>query len=210
VRLRQDGDFAVLQDEIRKLRQRDTELGQAHAEKSAELRQVLAKDDRWFSESEVFECRRHLAHINEQRELVSGRIAAFEARLPSPEERRSAEASARELVETIAQTRVKFDTEWKRYGEVLEHAEHMAIAVTAARARAQASNGQLAELVAKFGLPIDTPNEPAPPTSEAKIAMLIGILVSEAAFGEPSDTVMGDLSAARAECKRQAVEPVAN
>jgi hypothetical protein len=37
--------------------------------------------------------------------------------------------------------------------------------------------------------------------------MLVGLLIGQAVFGEPSDTVIGDLNAARAQRARQSTDP---
>jgi len=89
------------------------------------------------------------------------------------------------------------DVTIERYLAALEQAEAEARQLINTRSQAVAFAARLADLTRNWGL--DRPVGSATGLSplDAKRAYLVGLLLSEAAYGEPSDVVTRDLAAAR-------------
>lgn len=195
MRIGRADDFAVVNCEIEKLERGAAELEAERERLEAGLREALARDAADFEEREVRGLRHELGSVGERAGLAADRVAALKARLPSAEERKAAGAEARGLLKSSEAEAKSLGVAWAELSEALAAAEDAAGKARAARRESRRLLARLEDLVAHHGLDVAVPRPPKEP--DAKVAHLVGLMLSQAAFGEPDDVVVRDLAAAR-------------
>lgn len=198
-----------IQGEVARSRALLTSMEERRAEIADQLQQALAVERRHFREGDVIEHRRALAQLEQRIAHANERIAALESQLPNPEQVASARESATELRRQAESAGQRFESAARRYLELMDQAETAARELVAARTESHSNTAKVIDLAVQFGVDVERPTPAELRSVDAKVAMLAGRLISEAASGEPSDTVLRNLAAARAERDRLSVPAAA-
>lgn len=195
MRFSKPGDYGVVAREVENLESQASELLANCKEAEAELQAQLGQDEAHYDESEVRDLRRQLAKVEDRHSVVEGRIAALKAKLPSDEERQTALATAEKLVKGIQTASKHFHKAWADFRVDLARAEESIGKLSPAREEARSSIIQLEELVARYGLDIAVPVPPE--GADVEVAYLMGVMITQAAYGEVDDIVTRDIVIAR-------------
>jgi hypothetical protein len=110
-----------------------------------------------------------------------------------------AQTEADALTVEAEYTSEEFTRAAARFLTAVEQAELAAVDLAAARAGASSAILRLTDLSSQFGLNAPVPDMPALPPTEAKMAYLRGLVVSQVAYGEPDEVTLRDLADARTE-----------
>lgn len=186
-----------LSSEIAALQQRARTLAADRQRLDALLQTALARERRAFDEAEVREIRTRIHRLTETASTLTDRIVALEALRPSAEAVEAAAMQADVLREELDVATREFAYMAENYSKAVDGARECAEALCAARNGCHELRNRLVDVVADFQLPVSVPAPIELESDEGNRGMVVGLLVSQAAHGEPSDVIMRDLKAVR-------------
>jgi hypothetical protein len=164
----------------------------------AALTIALAADAAQFSSQLVRERRHDLASLDSRLRDVADRHAALSATLPSPEQVRQAESNLARLAAEAAAASVFFDAAVADYTAAVDKAERAARMLVLHRITSITLVAEQIDLAVGAGLTVDVQPARELPPAIAAVARLAGLFIAQSADGQPDDTVVRDLNAARA------------
>jgi hypothetical protein len=188
-------DYVLIEREVGGLEKKAGDLRAARDRLEADERIALGREKALFSEDEVRRLRRERASVAERLAVLSDRLAAKRAQLPSEKQRRAANAKAVDVLAQVRDASQRFRGAWERYMAAMETAEQAASEVSAARSQSRTLIAGIEDLRARFGLDVAVPGALESP--DAKVAWLLGTLLAQAAHDAPDDTVTNGLASAR-------------
>lgn len=196
---------AEIRDEIGRLRADLAELKKQRAAHEQELERELGVQEKFFNQPNVDALKWAIACIDHRQAQIADRIGALKRQLPGEATVRAAIAAAAGLRQQCGAASERFDALWPKLVGLLEDVDALAREVAIARSEAAHACARLTDVIAAAGL-VDQviPAAPESPSQEAKLVHLIGLLLAEVPYGDPSDTLLRDLNATRATLERGA------
>lgn len=135
-----------------------------------------------------------IARVERELARLALRIDALEHQLPTADELTAAEAERTRLLAALKTSQERYREAWRALFDALADVEPHSNELAAARRETCAVEARLKAQAQEVGLEVTAPPTWNPPGEEQKILYLRAVLLSEVAFGEPSDTVTLDLA----------------
>jgi predicted RNase H-like nuclease (RuvC/YqgF family) len=199
-----------INEAVAKLRQREATWEAERAGHKETLARALAAEPRRYNEHVVREARRQKERLEQQLTELNEQVGALEAQLPSADEIGKADADARALVTQIQAAHERFTDQSARLREAAERAESVGREFLETRRSSVVLTARLKNVVREYALAVQMPEAADLDSADANIVYLVGVYLSEIAYGEPTKTGLRDLIRARAEQNRAGEPAIAS